>query len=282
MSRPSRRLWRRALVTLALILVTGWGVGIGCADRPVLAPSPDHRDAGEAIEQRLPFQGGRLQIWIARSPGVGAAEPRAFLLEFCGNGTRAEDIAAYLAKRWGDRPIEVWAVNYPGYGGSTGPPRLRTMTTLAVGAFDELKRRAGDRPIFVEGFSLGTVPALALAARRPVAGAVLQNGPPLRQLIVGHHGWWNLWLLAWPVAMQIPRDCDSVANARAATAPAVFVIADHDQTVPPKYQRMIADAYGGPQRVVMQANADHVTPLTDRDEAKLQEALDWLWSTARK
>src|SRR3954451_14686929 len=151
MPRPSRRLWPRALVTMALILVAGWAVGAGCADRLVLAPSTDHRDAGEAVEQRLPFEGGQLQIWTARSPGVVVGEPRAFLLEFCGNGTRAENIAAYLAKRWGDRPIEVWAVNYPGYGGSTGPPRLRTVGPAALAAYDALAQRAKGRPIMTGG-----------------------------------------------------------------------------------------------------------------------------------
>src|SRR3982751_1727100 len=180
MPRPSRRIVRRVLVTLALVLVIGWGVGAGCADRLVLAPSTDRRNAGEAVEQRVPFEGGQLQVWTARSPGVGAGAPRAYLLEFCGNGTRAEDIAAYLAKRWGDRPIEVWAVNYPGYGGSTGPPRLRTIGPAALAAFDALARHAAGRPIITGGHSLGTAAALDVAAHRPVAGVFLHNPPVLR------------------------------------------------------------------------------------------------------
>jgi hypothetical protein len=250
MSRPYRRLWRGALVTLALILAAGWGVGIGCADRLVLAPSTNHRDAGEAAELRVPFDGGELQIWTARSPGVGVGEPRAFLLEFCGNGTRAEDIAAYLAKRWGDRPIEVWAVNYPGYGGSTGPPRLRTISPAALAAYDALAQRANARPIIIGGHSLGTAAALDVAAHRAVASVFLHNPPVLRSLILGEYGWWNLWLIATPVSMQIPSALDSVANAKTSRAPAVVVNALGDTFVPPKYHRMVIDAYAGPKHVM--------------------------------
>jgi hypothetical protein len=254
----------------------------GCSDWFVLPPL--RQSPNENTTQRL-FRygddGARIgEAYVAGSAAAAARlEPEAFVLRFTGGD--APGAAAYTALRWRNRPVEVWVVNYPGYSGSSGPRRLRQMTPLALAAFDEIKRVAGERPIYVEGFSLGTVPALAVAARRPVAGAVIQNPPPLRQLIVGHHGWWNLWLIAWPVAMQIPADCDSLANARASAAPAVFVIADHDQTIPPVYQHKLVDAYAGDKRLVIQQNADHVTPMSDADEAKLQAALDWMWSRVR-
>ena len=49
-----------------------------------------------------------------------------------------------------------------------------------------------------------------VAANRPVAAIVLQNPPPLRQLILGHYGWWNLWLIATPVALGVPSELDSL------------------------------------------------------------------------
>jgi pimeloyl-ACP methyl ester carboxylesterase len=170
----------------------------------------------------------------------------------------------------------VWVINYPGYGQSAGRRRLAAMAPAGVAAFDEIKSVAGTRPIFIEGFSLGTVPALALAARRPVAGLILQNPPPLRELMLGRHGWWNLWLLAGPVAWQIPEDLDSIANAHASTAPVIFLLAERDRTIPIEYQRQIAGAYAGQKQIILQRGADHCVPLSDDDEAELQRAIDWL------
>jgi hypothetical protein len=64
-------------------------------------------------------------------------------------------------------------------------------------------------------------------------------------VIWGHYGWWNLWLLATPVALRIPRDLNSLVNAKAVAAPGLFVIAGRDRTVPPRFQHKVADAYAG-------------------------------------
>jgi len=171
-------------------------------------------------------------------------------------------------------------VNYPGYGKSTGPRTLRALAEASLAAFDALRATAGTRPIFVEGFSLATVPALYVAGHRDVAGVILQNPPPLRQLIMGRNGWWNLWLLAGPVAAGVPKDFDSLANAQMSKCPAVFLMAERDNTVPIAYQQRIAAAYAGPTRSIVQANADHADPLSPADEAKLHEAMDWVFGQA--
>src|SRR5213076_1731280 len=114
--------------------------------------------------------------------------------------------------------VEVWGVNYPGFGGSSGPARLARIGPASLAAYDELRKVAGTRPIFVFGASLGSTADLHIAAQRPVAGLILHNPPAIRQMILRQFGWWNLWLLAGPLALQIPRELDSIANARASRA----------------------------------------------------------------
>src|SRR5439155_12173538 len=111
---------------------------------------------------------------------------------------------------WGDKPVEVWAVNHPGFGGSTGPPRLSRFGPAALAAYDALAAEATGKPIFVSGMSLGSAMALHVAANRPVAGLILRSPPPLRNLIMTRHGWWNLWILATPVALGVPAELDSL------------------------------------------------------------------------
>ena len=89
-------------------------------------------------------------------------------------------------------------------------------------------------------------------------------------------GWWNLWLLAGPVALQIPRDLDNIANGRRAYAPAIFLLADEDEIVAPRFQKLVVDAYAGEKRVIALRGAHHNSPIEGAAVADLYQALDWL------
>ena len=222
---------------------------------------------------------GTLQIWTARSRPAQDAEPQAFILEFTGNATRAEEVAQDTAWTWNAHAVEVWAVNYPGYGGSTGPSRMKSIAATSNEAYDALRATAGNRPIFVVGTSLGTTAALHVAAERPVAGLMLINPPALRQVIRGEYGWWNLWLLATPASWCVPSELDSLANAPRVTVPAVCMVSHRDTVVPYPYQRRVVDAYAGPKRVI-ELDANHNDPWTTSTQRQLAQELTWLWQQA--
>ena len=105
---------------------------------------------------------------------------------------------------------------------------------------------------------------------------VLHNPPPLRQLVLRQYGWWNLWLLAGPVALRIPSTLDSLANARAVHAPGVFVLAEKDTLVAPRFQRMVVDAYAGEKRLVPLPGASHISPIDGPALDAFSRAVDWL------
>lgn len=278
---PSRRqkLRRAAALTVVLyLLVMIFG---GCADRMILLPPKGHIDAGPARRTSVTSKVGDVEVWTARSQSLGTRDPHAFVLEFTGNATRAEQIAQFVADRWQNYPIEAWTMNYPGYGANPGTsPHLKDIPPAALATFDHLKSIAGDRPIFLEANSLGTTAALYVAAHRAVAGLVLQNPPPLQRLILGRYGWWNLWLVALPVSLQTPSELDSMANARHASVPAVFLTATNDTLVPPGYQKLVIEAYAGTKRVIEMNGASHWSSVTGNAERDLEQQIDWLWKTA--
>ena len=267
-------------VLSAVLAMCPSGLLMGCADRLLLYPSTHPVDARGATRHLLPYGDGHLELFVARSPGCTTTRPVAVDLELVGNGSRAEWAAAAAAERWGHRPVEVWALNWPGYGRSTGPAAMAAIAPAALFAYDAIAARSVGRPVMIFGHSLGTAGALHVAACRPVAGLILLNPPPLRQLIVGHYGWWNLWLAAAAVAWQVPSELDSIENGSKVTAPAVFVSSGHDTVVPPSYHRLVFDAYAGPKRRVVEVPAGHDAfpdPGTDPVYAR---ALDWLFETA--
>lgn len=266
-----------------LVLTALWAWCAGCADRVMLAPSSHAIHAPGAARIALQAgEGGTIEVWSAPSPAVAAGkEPRAFVLRFCGNAERAEDALFSEQHTWSELPVEIWAVNYPGFGGSSGEASLRSLVPAGETAFDALARHAQGKPILISGFSMGAAVALAVAVNRPsVAGLLLRSPPPLRDVVMGRYGWWNLWTMAAPLAAQIPRELDSEQNAMRVSAPAVFVITGKDTLVPRVYQRTVTGAYAGKKKVVVAEEADHNTPLTAREEKKLQAELHWLWPKA--
>jgi uncharacterized protein len=246
-------------------------------DHLILFPTTAPIDPGDAVRKMLPFENGELEIWTSQSRR--AREQRRtdiFILRFYGNADRADRWAALEAEMWSDHSIEIWGVNYPGFGGSTGPARLARIAPAAVAAFDELKRHAGERPIVAYGASIGATAALYVAAKRPVSGLILHNPPPLREMILRQFGWWNLWLLAGPVALQIPPDLDSIGNASASRAPAIFLLADKDEIVAPRFHRLVVDAYAGEKRLIALRGAYHNDPIQGAALADLNDAVGWL------
>jgi len=248
-------------------------------DKLILFPTTYRIDPRDAARHTIPFQNGELEIWTARSRlAQQHNHVDAYVLRFYGNADRAERWVALEADAFGERAIEVWGMNYPGFGGSTGPARLKGMSPAAHAAFDALKSKAGNQPIFVFGASIGSAVAMNVAANCNVGGLVLHNPTPLRQVALGKYGWWNLWLLAGPVALQIPRELDSVANAKRIHASAIFLLAENDEIVPPKFQRLVVDSFAGEKQVVTLPGAYHNSPIQGPIVAEIHRAYDRLFS----
>jgi alpha-beta hydrolase superfamily lysophospholipase len=95
-------------------------------------------------------------------------------------------------------------------------------------------------------------------------------------MILRNFGWWNLWLLAGPIALQIPPELDSIENARRIHVPAVFLLAEKDEVVAPRFQRLVFDAFAGNKRAINFPGAYHNSPIEGEVMAELYKSYDWL------
>jgi hypothetical protein len=268
---PAGRLLAISVVYFAVILFGR------LPDHLILFPSSNPIASHGAVRKTVSFENGQLELWSAKSQQAQkSGHVDTYILRFYGNADRAERWVGAEAEMWNERAVEVCGMNYPGFGGSTGPARLSRIGPAALAAFDELQRNANARPIVVYGASLGSAAAIHVAASRPVSGLILHNPPPLREMILRQFGWWNLWLLAGPVALQIPRELDSIANAKASHGPAIFLLAERDEVVAPRFHRLVVDAYAGDKRVISMRGAYHNSPIEGAALADLYGALDWL------
>src|SRR5438132_1269062 len=111
--RRARRKFAQAALVLALLAIA---TAAGCADWFILPPAPKSSNTGGAQRRTFAYSGGVGEAYIERSSGALHGDPQAFVLRFTGGD--APGAAAFTAQRWGVRPVEVWCVNYPGYGNS--------------------------------------------------------------------------------------------------------------------------------------------------------------------
>jgi pimeloyl-ACP methyl ester carboxylesterase len=212
---------------------------------------------------------GVVQVWREYSDRTSERQrdPDVYFLRFLGSRGRAEMATLDPADRLPERAAEVWTVNPPGFGRTTGPADLERYADCALLAIDHLHRHSRGRPIWVCGKSLGTTAGLLAATHGGVAGVILRNAMPLQELLARHYAWRTLGLSRYAIAPAIPRRLDSFGNARKATAPGLFLISKEDRVVPPPYQREVIAAYGGRTTVLEVAGGHDERTLQPADEA---------------
>src|SRR5438477_497937 len=94
-------------------------------DHLILFPTRTPINASGAVRKTIPFKDGQLELWIAQSQAAQSkGHADMYVLHFYGNADRAERWPAAEAEMWNDRAVEIWGMNYPGFGGSTGPAWL--------------------------------------------------------------------------------------------------------------------------------------------------------------
>lgn len=129
--------------------------------------------------------GVRLHGWFSSAEGA-----THIILYFHGNAGNLAgriDNIGFLRRL----PANVLAVDYRGYGKSQGRPTETGVYRDAEAAYDYLVKERGVRPdrIVVLGQSLGSAVAVDLAAKRPVAGVILEAGFPSARRVAEEAIW---------------------------------------------------------------------------------------------
>lgn len=285
---------RSAASCSVVILALFWcGACRTLANRVILHPSNHAKECPYTLWEIEGTNGEPTIETYVHTFGEGRNRPGVFLLAFTGNGSRAESTPYMVEETLRDAlsessdeslRIEVVAMQYPGYGQrAVGSADLREMATFGCRAYVATRERAGDKPVLLYGFSIGTTVALHIARTHeacPPDGLIIDRPPNLRRMILCQHGWWNAWLIALPVWFGVPDSADSQLNSRAIVdVPALFLLSSRDSAVKPAHQKSIAEAYGGPKRIVM-STTEHGNPFHADDPRQLFEGLRWLLQRA--
>lgn len=206
--------------------------------------------------------GERLRGWWLKGEGDRVA------LFFHGNAGSLANRAARL-EHLRSLGLSVLAIDYRGYGRSTGTPSEAGLLRDAAAARALAAARGFDdcRMLYV-GESLGSGVALALARAHPPAGVLLDSAYSAIVDIAA-----DLYPYL-PVRLLMRDRFDAAASLRAGiSAPILMLHGAEDEVVPVAYARRLAAAGGANVRLAEIAGADHIvldTPEGDR------LARDWL------
>jgi alpha-beta hydrolase superfamily lysophospholipase len=148
--------------------------------------------------------------------------------------------------------LGVLAIDYRGYGRSTGSPSELGFRADARAAFDFVRAKAPASKIAVFGESLGTGVAVALARERPVAG-VLLNAPYASVLRL-----FELRAPPLPYRWLLSDQFNSEALIGGIKVPVMILHGTADNNVPVAEARRLFAAARGPKTMIEIEGAGHL------------------------
>ena len=146
--------------------------------------------------------------------------------------------------------VDVYVLEYPGYGARGGSPRMKSFLAAGEEAFDALPKTI---PIFVVSESLGAGVAAHLAKVRGDRVSGLMMFAPYNNLVsVGQRQMPYL-----PVSLILRERFNPAEWLKDYRGPVGIMIAGADEIIPPDLGRKLHDGYNGPKRLQVVAGARH-------------------------
>ncbi len=215
---------------------------------PIPVPSPPPAPLEEVL---LDLPGGeRATSWALEHRE--AASPAVVF--FYGNGENLETVRmSGMFEQLAALGAHVLAVDYPGYGRSTGEPSEASLTAAGEAGLAWIARRHPESEKVVLGWSLGAAVAIRTAANMPaeVDRLVLMSAwSDLASLAAIHYP-------SWLVGLGLKDKYDSVAAASDVRVPVLMIHGTVDQIIPLAQGRQLHRELGDLSRFVEVPGAGH-------------------------
>jgi uncharacterized protein len=177
--------------------------------------------------------GTKLHAWW-----IPSDQAKFTFLAFHGNASNiANRAATYEFLR--DTPVNVFALEYRGYGHSEGAPSESGLYKDADAAYQYLvtTKSIDPRTIISYGQSLGTAVAANLAAHRPVAAVILEAPFPSASALARK----LFWFLPG-IELLVRGQLNTTANLNKSSAPLLIVHCTQDPVIPYQFGQAVYNA----------------------------------------
>jgi fermentation-respiration switch protein FrsA (DUF1100 family) len=189
--------------------------------------------------------GERVSVWH-----VPPREDKPVVIYFQGNGGGLNLRAERFKKLTSDGTGLV-ALNYRGYGGSSGKPSEAGIILDANAAYDFAASRYGAQRIVLWGESLGTGVAVALAAAKPVARIILES-PYTSIADIAASVYWFV-----PVRLLLADSFRSDQRIANVTVPVLVVHGERDTIIRIGFAERLYELIQGPKQFIRLPDAGH-------------------------
>jgi uncharacterized protein len=267
---------RRALSVFAITYVL---LSIcGCAFQRRLLYFPTKIPADEVVQAAaehgfIPWKNSSGQIIGWKIPASGTAVGSVLIVH--GNAGCALD-RSYLAQPIHDaESVDVFVLEYPGYGARVGSPSKKSFDAAAEEAFQLLP---GDLPKYVVSESIGTGVACQLAKNHPHEVTGMALFVPYNNLAsVAQRKIWFLPAYFLLLDRFDPEEC--LKNYH---GPVKFIVAGSDEVVGVASGLRLFKSYGGPKNLQVIAGAHHNEVESQPPDWWRQVFLFWRQNEAEK
>ena len=212
--------------------------------------NPDFEQFWQGRHQTASINEQKLEYWHIKNP----EQPPGWLIYFGGN---AENVVYNLPMFDQLAVANVVAVNYRGYGNSSGEPSEKDLLADALGLYDHLAKKFPSEfhHIRVMGRSLGTSVAAYVAANRQVAGAILVSPfDGLNNVAKSHFPWLPVtWLLKHRFEVHRYIENKKLPNL-------LMITGDSDRVIPNIFSESLFQQWqGAKSRVKLPGNHNTLT-----------------------
>jgi pimeloyl-ACP methyl ester carboxylesterase len=215
-----------ALIAIAAFIYVALCLALLLAQRSFIY-YPQPKSAGDAPMLTLNVDGERILVNIHGNTGPDA------VIYFGGNAENVSGSLPTLADAFPERSL--YAMNYRGYGGSTGKPSETAIIADALALFDRVHV---DHPrIIVIGRSLGSGVAIHIASERPVERLVLIT--PYDSLLTIAAGQFGFFPLRWLMLDKF----ESWRYAPKIKIPTLLIAAENDEVIPYASTKSLYDRF---------------------------------------
>lgn len=197
-----------------------------------------------------------------------AEQSAGLILYFGGNGelaagrihTLVRDNAAAILSG-----LDFMMIDYPGYGQSQGKPSEDSVMDMARAAYAAAKLRAGDKPLVLAGWSLGTGAATALAEENLAAGLVLMapfyNGTELVNSYIQNQFDVEEGLFSRVPTWLVRNKYENDERARETTIPVLVLGGKQDSLIPVIQAENLSRQYANAQLELLEGG--HTAPWSE-------------------
>jgi len=168
------------------------------------------------------------------------------------------------------------AIDYRGFGGSTGYPSVEGLNQDALAAFDYLIRQGiSEDRIIIMGHSLGTGPAVYLASQKKAAALILLAGYSSILDIVQHR------FPFYPSRYLLHENIDSMTYISSIRMPLFMMHGMQDTIIPYRFGRKLFEAAPEPKQMISPEHESHVFIFNPAAMKPMEDYIDALKSVEK-